>query len=159
MSTICIDKFFDNVIDVKKWMTRCPGRPRRHPTPVCKETTLPRAATLSEQATGRSFTQTDRAAVIAWAERHRQHGVAATIRLDRDALLEVIEIGLPVSNVPKWCIWRDLDSRMRVDRWHTWKPGMSFAGLPEALGFVAREVVALLYPADRPGGAPGVSGS
>jgi hypothetical protein len=98
------------------------------------------ATTLPDRIVGKSFDRADRAIATAWGAAHRADGINLFVATDHEALPEVIEIAPPGTAEPRWCIWLDSTGRLIVDNWQTWAPGRSFAGMADALGFVAREI-------------------
>jgi hypothetical protein len=82
----------------------------------------------------------DSAIAVAWAVAHRHDGVRLVVATDHETFPEVIEISPPGTTEPRWCIWQDTMGRLIVDNWQTWEPSRLFAGMVDALDFIAEEI-------------------
>jgi hypothetical protein len=101
------------------------------------------AMTLSAPAIGKSFDPADYAIATAWGAARRAGGIKLIVATDHEAFPEVIEIAPPGTLEPKWCIWRDRSGRLIVDNWQTWERGRPFAGMAEALTYIAGEITSV----------------
>jgi hypothetical protein len=104
---------------------------------------MQRAVTLSPPAVGKSFDRIDRAIATAWGSARRANGINLFVATDHEAFPEVIEIAPAGTTDPRWCIWRDKSGRLIVDNWHTWECGRPFAGMADALAFIAGEIASV----------------
>jgi hypothetical protein len=95
------------------------------------------APTLPKDVVGKPF---GREIAVAWAAAHRHDGIRLAVATDLETFPEVIEISPPGTTEPRWCIWQDTLGRHVVDNWHTWEPSRLFAGMADALDFIAEEI-------------------
>jgi len=66
--------------------------------------------------------------------------VKLVVTTDRVQVYDAIEIYLPGSDAPQWCVWRDPSRVFHIDDWHSKSLEKSFLSITDALEFISLEI-------------------